>query len=54
MTEDEAPHTLEESVFIYVGSFSGAFVGFATLGIALLSIGLSPVGPVAGSMFAEA
>ena len=54
MTEYEAPHTLEESVFIFVGSFSGAFVGFATLGIALLSIGLGPVGPVAGSIFAEA
>ena len=52
MTEDEAPHTFEESAFMYTGAFSGAFVGFATLGIILSSIGLTPVGPVAGSIFA--
>ncbi len=52
MTEEEAPHTLEESIFKYVGSFSGAFVGYATLGIALSSIGLTPFGPLAGSIFA--
>ena len=54
MTEEEAPHTFEDSFFKYVGSISSAFVGYATLGIALLSIGLTPAGPAAGSIFAEA
>ena len=52
MTEEEKPYTFEEYAFIGTGTFSGAFVGFASLGLVLAAIGLGPGGPTAGSCFA--
>ena len=53
MTEEEKPYTFEEYAFIGTGTFSGAFVGFAFLGLLFAAIGIANIVPIAKTVVAS-